>query len=140
MIETKDLIAELNKDLTAELAAVTRYTYQSAKATGVGGAELRKLLQREIPDELGHALYLSDVIVDLGGEPRTESDDFEKPNSIKDVLELDIKQEESDVSNYRKHAALADEIGEIAIRVRLEEIATDEDRHAREMRRLLKGM
>ena len=38
-------------------------------AFGIRGAELRDLLQKEIPDELGHATFLTDVIVDLGGEP-----------------------------------------------------------------------
>jgi bacterioferritin (cytochrome b1) len=49
----EDLIKGLNEDLAAELGAVIRYTYQSAKTVGFVGAELRELLEDEIADELG---------------------------------------------------------------------------------------
>ena len=72
MTATKEeLIRGLNEDLAAEWGTIMRYTYQSSKAIGWRGAEFRELLEKEIPDELGHAKYLTDVITDLGGEPET---------------------------------------------------------------------
>jgi bacterioferritin len=134
------LIEGLNEDLAAELGTVIRYTYQSSKAMGFVGFELREILEAEIADELGHASFLMDVIVDLGGEPTTKPNDFDKPDGIKAMLELDLKMEKSDVDNYIAHAKLAEDLGLIELQMKLEEMAADEAGHAREIRRMLAGL
>ena len=136
----EELIKGLNEDLAAELGTVIRYTYQSSKAMGFAGVELREILEGEIADELGHAAFLMDVIVDLGGEPTTVPTTFEKPDGLKAMLELDLKMEKQDVEHYRAHAALAEELGLVELQMKLEEMAADEAGHARELRRLLGGL
>ncbi len=133
-------IQGLNEDLAAELGTVIRYTYQSSKAVGFVGVELRELLKVEIADELGHAAFLMDVIFDLGGEPITTPKVFAKPEGLKAMLELDLELEKQDVENYRARAALAEELGLVELNIKLEEMAADEAGHARELRRLLKGL
>lgn len=135
-----DLIKGLNEDLAAELGTVIRYTYQSSKAMGFAGYELREILKDEIADELGHAAFLMDVIVDLGGEPTTTPRPFDKPEGLKAMLELDMAMEEHDVEQYRAHAAMAEELGLVELQIKLEEMAADEAGHARELRRLVKGL
>jgi len=138
---TKDeLIRGLNDDLAAEWGTIMRYTYQSSKAIGLRGAELREILEKEIPDELGHARYLTDVIADLGGEPNLQPKEFAKPADLKAMVELDLKMEEGDVQNYAKHAQMADELGLPELKVKLEEMAADEGKHARDLRRILRGL
>ena len=134
------LIKGLNEDLAAELGTVIRYTCQSSKAVGFVGFELREILKDEIADELGHASFLMDVIVDLGGEPTTMPRPFDKPDGLKAMLELDQEMEKQDVENYRAHAALASELGLVELSMKLEEMAADEAGHARELRRLIKGL
>jgi bacterioferritin len=136
----EDLIRGLNEDLAAELGTVIRYTYQSSKAVGFVGAELREILEGEIADELGHAAFLMDVIVDLGGEPTTAPRPFDKPEGLKAMLELDLEMEKQDVEHYRAHAALAEDLGLVELQMKLEEMAADEAGHARELRRLVKGL
>ncbi len=140
MATKEDLIRGLNEDLAAELGTVIRYTYQAGKSVGFLGMKLRDLFAVEIPDELGHAAFLTDVIVDMGGEPTTTPKSFEKPASIKAMLELDMQMELHDVDAYMAHAALADELGEVELKLKLEEMAADEAGHARELRRILKGL
>ena len=134
------LIQGLNEDLAAEWATIMRYTFQSAKALGLRGAELRDILAKDIPDELGHARYLTDVISDLGGDPTMEPRDWEKHTELKPMLELDLRMELGDVENYTRHAKLAEELGLTELKVKLEEMAADESRHARELNRILKGL
>ena len=134
------LIQGLNEDLAAEWGTIIRYTYQAGKSFGLLGAELRELFQEEAQDELGHATFLTDVIVDLGGEPTTTPKEFAKSADLKGMLELDVQMELQDVENYVKHAKLADELGEVELKLKLEEMAADEAGHARELRRLLKGL
>lgn len=140
MATKEDLIKGLNEDLAAELGTVIRYTYQAGKSFGLLGMELRELFAKETQDELGHAAFLTDVIVDLGGEPTTVPKQFEKPESIKEMLELDLKMERHDVEDYMKHAAMAEELGLVELKMKLEEMAADEAGHARELRRILKGI
>ena len=134
------LIQALNEDLAAEWGTIIRYTYQAGKSFGLLGAELRELFQEESQDELGHAAFLTDVIVDLGGEPTTTPKEFSKPADLKGMIELDMQMELQDVENYMKHAKLAEELEEVELKLKLEEMAADEAGHARELRRLLKGM
>lgn len=138
-MNTGEMIQHLNEDLAAEWGTIMRYTYQSAMASGLRGAELRDILKKEIPDELGHATFLSDVIVDLGGEPVIQPKPFALLQDIKQMVDLDLKMELGDVENYKRHAQLADEMGLIELKVRLEEMAADESRHARDLRRILRG-
>jgi bacterioferritin len=140
MVTREELIAGMNEDLAAELGTIIRYTYQASKSFGPLGIELRELFAEETVDELGHAAYLSDMIVDLGGEPTTAPKSFEKPESMKEMLELDVKHELQDVDAYMKHAETAGELGEVDIAMKLEEMAADEAGHARELRRILKGL
>jgi len=136
----EQLLQGLNEDLAAEWGTIVRYTYQSSKALGLRGAELRQIFEKEIPDELGHAKYLTDVVADLGGEPTTRSKEFDKPDDLKGMVELDLKMELSDVDNYSRHSKLAEQLGLTELKVKLEEMAADESRHARELHRILKGM
>ncbi len=140
MATKEDLIKGLNEDLAAELGTVIRYTYQASKSYGLMGMELRELFAEETQDELGHAAFLTDVIVDLGGEPTTMPKQFEKPESIKAMLELDLEMERQDVEAYMAHASLAEELGLVELKMKLEEMAADEAGHARELRRILKGL
>jgi len=140
MIAKEELIRGLNDDLAAEWGTIMRYTYQSSKAVGLRGAELREILEKEIADEMGHAKYLTDVIADLGGEPTTRPREFDKPNELKQMIELDLKMEQQDVENYTQHAKMAEELGNTELKVKLEEMAADESAHARDLRRILKGL
>jgi bacterioferritin len=140
MARKEELIEGLNEDLAAEWGTVIRYTYQSAKAFGLAGEELREILQEEVQDELGHATFLTDVIIDLGGEPVTEPKSFQKPEGLKAMLELDLQMEKGDVDNYMAHSNMADELGLVELKMKLEEMAADEAGHARQLRRLIRGL
>lgn len=140
MASRDELIRGLNEDLAAELGTIIRYNYQAGRAEGPIGEHIREIFREEVEDELGHAAYLTDIIVDLGGEPTTEPMTFDKPDSIREMLELDLELEREDVERYKEHARMAEDLGEIELMVKLEEIASDEGRHARQIERILRGM
>jgi bacterioferritin len=56
------------------------------------------------------------------------------------MLTLDQEMELNDVKNYIAHAELAGQLGYIELKLKLEEMAADEAGHARELRRILKGL
>jgi bacterioferritin len=56
------------------------------------------------------------------------------------MLELDHEIERSDVDSYVRHARMAEELGHVELKLKLEEMAADEAGHARQLQRLLRGM
>jgi bacterioferritin len=141
MPTTKEMfIKGLNEDLAAELGTIIRYNWQASKSFGPHGAEVRELFEEEIPDEMGHASFLMDVIVDLGGEPTTTPAEFDKIETLEGMLKLDLDMELQDVENYTERAKQAEDLDDVELRVRLEEMAADEGEHARDLRRIIRGM
>jgi bacterioferritin len=136
----KDLIDRLNQDLSAEWGTILRYTYQASKVSGLQGLAFREFLRDEIQDELGHAFFLSDVIVDLGGEPTIAPKGFEKVDELREMLKQDIAMELEDVVHYTGHSQLAADIGEVELKLKLEEMAANKASHARELGKILRGL
>lgn len=81
---------------------------------------LRSWFREEMQDELGHAAYLTDVIVDLGGQPTTTPKEFPRPEGLKDMLALDLELELGDVEHCKAHAELAGELGYTELEMKLE--------------------
>lgn len=136
----KQLIDGLNADLAGELGAVIQYTTYSAAASGVERPQLVAFFQQEIADELGHAQFLADKIAVLGGTPTTKPDPVEIGSTNRDLLEGVLEAETRAIANYTKRLSQADEVGDVGLRVRLEDIISDETSHREETLRLLGGI
>jgi bacterioferritin len=110
------------------------------QAASIKGAELqavRTMYESEVQDEVGHAQYLANQIVMLGGTPQLRPELTPPPPSVKEMLVNDITQECEDVRHYLKLTSLAEKEGLVALKMQMEEQAADEDRHAQDLKRLL---
>lgn len=135
--KVKCLIEGLNNDMNAELNTIIRYIRHASVLKGLAGHEVRELLQKEIMDEVKHAIYLADKIVALGGTPKVQ---LELPAEVFDwqeVLKDALKYELEAIAGYRERAQQAEEVGDIGLRSTLEMFAEDETRHKEEIERLL---
>ncbi len=139
-MDKQKLIEGLNEDLSKELGAAIRYMYQTSIAEGFDGEELREILRPDINEEIAHATYLMDKIVALGGTPTTKPADFEKHTDVKDMLKYDLKMEREDIENYKKRVEQADAVGEVGLKVKLEDIVAEETEHAEQIERILRGL
>jgi len=139
-VSREQLIKVLNEDLAKELGTIIRYNDQAARIKGLKGHEVRELLVLEIQDEVGHARYLADKIVMLGGEPTIEPYKFPRKETLREMLELNIEVELADSKAYYDHARMAEEFGDYDLMVQLENMASDERRHADQLSRLLEGL
>jgi bacterioferritin len=135
--DIKELVAGLNEDLSWEFNAVISYRLFAAMCSGPYRQELRQFFEAEIPDELGHAMFLADKIVALGGTPITEPAPVEIASDNRRMLEIALASERDTVRRYQERAELAEELGETALKVRLEDIIVDETHHAEEIERIL---
>lgn len=131
------LIDALNKDLAAEFQAVLMYTAYSAQVKGPYRPQLVQFMQAEIPDELGHAQFLADKIVALGGVPTTTPDAVPPAETPKEMLERIMEAERKAIDGYAQRAEQAKEAGEIGLAIQLEDMVLDETGHYEETKKLL---
>ena len=134
----QELIDGMNQDLSAEYGAVIMYRTYASLTSGPYRIELKNFFEGEIPDELGHAAFLADKIVALGGTPTTEAEAVPHAGDNRQMLENALKAEEDTIARYKTRVEQADAAGETAIRIRLEELIVDESQHRDDIRRMLK--
>jgi bacterioferritin len=137
-VDKRTLIDSLNRDLAGELGAVIQYTTYAAKATGPYRPQLSQFFLAEIADELGHAQFLANKIVALGGEPTMEARAVPSATSNREMLEAVLAAERRAVEDYTQRARQADEFGDKGLAVQLEDMVRDESGHAEETERILR--
>lgn len=139
MADVSELIEGLNEDLAAEYQAVVMYRTYAALVSGPYRQELRAFFEGEIPDELGHAAFLADKVVALGGMPAVTVPAVAIPKDTREMLENALQAEVDTIERYTRRLQQAEECGEISIRVQLENLIVDESHHRDEIRRMLMG-
>ncbi len=139
MADNKGLIDGLNEDLAAEYQAVIMYRTYASLVAGPWRQELRAFFEAEIPDELGHAAYLADKVVALGGIPVVEPGPVPVVKDNKEMLERTLQAEIDTIARYTKRVEQAEAAGEIALKVQLENMILDETAHRDDIRRMLLG-
>lgn len=138
-MDKKDLIEKLNEDLSGELSAIIQYLIYAAKATGPYRPQLAEFFLAEVADEQGHAQFLANKIVALGGEPTTKPRAVTPAGSNREMLEAVLKAELKAVADYTERARQADAFGDKGLAVQLEDMVRDESGHAEETERILTG-
>jgi bacterioferritin len=132
----EELINGLNEDLNLELEGLLRGVYHAAAGRGMLGHELRELLKKELPSELGHATFLADKIVALGGEVRIRPSLPAELGAARELLQENIAGERKIISNYAKRIDQASEFGDKGLVIRLENMLASETDHLEQLERL----
>jgi bacterioferritin len=131
------LIKHLNEDLAEELSAIIQYITYAAKASGPYRPQLSAFFLEEVVDEQGHAQYLANKIVALGGEPTTTANPVPEANTNRQMLEAVLAAERRAVAGYTERAQQADAFGDKGLAVQLEDMVRDESSHSEETERML---
>lgn len=139
-MDRNTLIEGLNHDLAGELQAIIMYLHYAAAATGVDRLELAEFFQREIQDELRHALFLANKITALGGEPIDEPLPVPRAKSNRAMIERVLEAEERTIKAYTERMKQAEEFGDYGLANDLQDIISDETRHKEECEKLLRGL
>jgi bacterioferritin len=138
-VSKEELIELLNGDLSREYQAIITYIQYSASVTGPYRQELKQFFANEIPDETRHAQYLADKISALGGIPTVVPEAVLPETDAKKMLENVLEAERTARNNYSMRAKQADELGEVGLANRLEDMADDESGHHDEVEKILRG-
>lgn len=134
----QEMINALNEDLAGELGAITQYITYAAKATGPYRPQLSAFFLQEVPDEQGHAQFLANKIVALGGEPTTKAREVPPAKNNREMVQAVLEAEKRAVADYTKRTKQAEEFGDKGLVVALEDIVNDETGHLEETERLLR--
>jgi len=137
-VDKQKLIDHLNEDLSGELGAIIQYVTYAAKATGPFRPQLASFFLEEVADEQGHAQFLANKIVALGGEPTTKARAVPAASSNHEMLEQVLAAEKKATTDYMQRAKEADEYGDKGLAVQLEDMVRDESGHAEETERILR--
>jgi bacterioferritin len=137
-MDREALIEKLNEDLAGELGAIIQYITYAARATGPFRPQLTDFFLAEVPDEQGHAQYLANKIVALGGEPATEPRPVPAAGTNREMLQAVLEAEQRAVRDYTERAKQADAFGDKGLSVQLEDIVADETGHSEETERILR--
>lgn len=137
-MKKQELIDRLNEDLAGELGAIIQYITYAAKATGPFRPQLADFFLTEVADEQGHAQYLANKIVALGGEPTTEPRPVPQASSNREMLEAVLEAERKATEDYAQRAKDAEAYGDKGLVVQLEDMVRDESGHSEETERILR--
>ncbi len=137
-MDRQTLIDHLNEDLAGELGAIIQYITYAAKATGPYRPQLAQFFLAEVADEQGHAQFLANKIVALGGEPVTEPRQVPAAGSNQSMLEAVLEAESRAVQDYTTRAQEAEQFGDKGLAVQLEDMIRDESMHREETERILR--
>lgn len=138
-MDKQAFIQALNDDLAYEFQAITAYTRWAAEADGPHRNMLRSMFTQEIPDEMGHAQMLADKIAVLGGTPTSTPATVPEVSDNRARLEAVLAMERQAIENYTRRAQQAEELGEMGMKQRLEEMIEDETGHYEEVTMLLRN-
>lgn len=137
-MDKQTLIDNLNEDLAGELSAIIQYITYAAMATGPYRPQLAAFFLAEVADEQGHAQFLANKIVALGGEPGTVPRPVPHAATNREMLEAVLAAERQATRDYTQRALEADSFGDKGLAVQLEDMVRDESGHSEETERILR--
>ena len=123
------LIKGLNEDLAREYKAIIQYVVFSSTLKGAEYGDIADQLKVHASEELAHALEVARQIDYLGGDPTVVVKDAEFSQDSKRMLEIDLKQEQETIRNYRQRIRQAERSGEFALSEALRDIIVQEQDH-----------
>jgi bacterioferritin len=124
-----EIIKGLNEDLAREYKAIIQYVVFSSTLKGAEYGDIAEQLKEHASQELAHALEVARQIDYLGGDPTVEVKNAEYSQDSKKMLEIDLRQEQETIKNYRERIKQAESSGEFALSEALRDIIRQEQDH-----------
>ena len=131
----QELIDNLNRALSLELASVIQYTQHSFLVTGTEREVYRSYFRDQGEDSYGHAKTLGDKVVALGGVPTVEPGTIRQSTDLAEMLRQDLTLEREAMEAYMAAWESCKDIDR-PTRFMLEERISEEQLHIEELEKL----
>src|SRR6202171_4447579 len=127
---SRDRLAELlNEDLSREYQAIIGYVVYSQVLKGAQYMNIADQLAIHAKQELDHALIISRQIDYLGKMPTVSPLPVKTSDDAKEMLRVDLTNENETIRNYRERIRQGEALGEYALAEQIREILVDEQAH-----------
>lgn len=130
-----ELVENLNKALSMELAAVIQYSQHSYLVTGHEREIFKDWFRDQAEEAQEHAESLGDKIVALGGVPTVEPAMIRQSVTVDEMLKQDLELEREALNIYMAAWAACDE-DDLPQKFWLEGRIADEQMHVEELEKL----
>lgn len=130
-----ELVGNLNKALSLELAAVIQYSQHSYLVTGTDREVFKDWFRDQAEEAQDHADTLGDKIVALGGVPAVEPAMIRQSVELEEMLKQDLELEREAIAAYMAAWAACDD-NDLPQKFWLEGQISDEQMHIEELEKL----
>lgn len=126
---SKPLMDMLNRAIARELQVSVQYLWQHVQAMGVKGFAVKDELKKIGIVEMKHAEEIAERLVYLGGSPTTQPEPIRVGNTLKEMIQIDKKDEEGAIALYRTIIETARKEGDDVTEKMFRDILADEEDH-----------
>jgi len=132
------MIAKLNDCLRHEWTGVAQYAQAGFVVGGLWRQVYSGLFFGSAEESFGHAKLVGDKISAMGSIPTVERNAIQQSTDVRELLELGLEFESKAVTHYAEAIGMAEELGDRALVVLLEDILKEEQEGVDELTQLLR--
>jgi bacterioferritin len=130
MKASKKMKDMLNKAIARELQVSVQYMWQHILWSGLKGFAVKDEFKKIAIVEMKHAEQIAERLSYMGERPTTKPEPINVGETLKDMISIDMKDEEGAISLYKDIIALARKEGdEVTARLFSDILAEEEDHH-----------
>ena len=126
---SQKLLEMLNSAIARELQVSIQYMWQHVQWKGVEGYAVSNEFKEVAVAEMKHAEKIAERLWYLGGKPTTKPNPINVGDSLKEMINFDIKAELEAIAMYKEIMDIALKEGDVATREIFEEIEEEEEEH-----------
>jgi bacterioferritin len=126
---SEKLLEMLNSAIARELQVSIQYIWQHVQWKGVEGYAVSDELKEIAVTEMKHAEKIAERLWYLGRKPTTKPNPINVGDSLKEMINFDIKAEAEAIAMYKEVMDVAMKEGDAATREIFEEIEEEEEHH-----------
>jgi bacterioferritin len=126
---SEKLLEVLNSAIARELQVAIQYMWQHVQWKGVEGYAVSDEFKDIAVTEMKHAEKIAERLWYLGRKPTTKPNPINVGDSLKEMINFDIKAEAEAIAMYKDIMEVAQKEGDAATREIFEEIEEQEEEH-----------
>lgn len=119
----------MNKAIARELQVSIQYMWQHVQWSGVKGYAVHDAFKKIGIAEMKHAEKIAERLFYLGGKPTTKPNEITVGDNLKEMLEQDIKSEQTAIDLYKKIIKKAEDKGDVTTAHIFRKILEEEEDH-----------
>ena len=137
-MDKQTIIEHLNEILKHEWTGVAQYSQAGFIVEGLWREVYAERFLDDAKESFGHARQVGEKIVALGGVPAVTRNEVKQSRNLQEVLEFSLAFEAKAVEMYSRAIEMAEQLGDRALVVFLEDILKEEQDGVDEYTKLLR--